>query len=106
MADKAAAFRCRVDDWRGIHPGFTLTLRPGYTALAGPNGAGKTTLLYQLEDAARSRGFLVFRYSNLESGAMESRQDWPRPRPAPKAKTSPSPSSPPSNGSAPSPPRP
>lgn len=76
MADKPASFRCKIEDWHEIHSGFTLTLRPGYTALVGPNGAGKTTLLRQLEEKAKSRGFLTFRYSNLESGAKESRQGW------------------------------
>lgn len=67
-------FRCKIEDWYGIHPGFPLSLRPGYTALVGPNGAGKTTLLRQVEEIVRAKGYDVFYYSNQEEGgsvAME-----------------------------------
>ena len=67
-------FQCRIEDWYGIHQGFNLLLRPGYTALVGPNGAGKTTLLQQIKEIAEKKGHDVFWYSNLEDGgstAME-----------------------------------
>ena len=59
-------FRCKIEDWYGIHPGFPLSLRPGYTALVGPNGAGKTTLLRQVEEIAKAKGYDVFYYSNQD----------------------------------------
>ena len=65
-------FRCKIEDWYGIHPGFTLSLRPGYTALVGPNGAGKTTLLRQVEEIAKAKGYDVFYYSNQEEGGSTS----------------------------------
>lgn len=49
-------FRCKINDWYGIHQGFNLLLRPGYTALVGPNGAGKSTLLRQIKELAEKRG--------------------------------------------------
>lgn len=61
-------FRCKIEDWHGIHSGYTLTLHPGYTALVGPNGAGKTTLLHQLQKIAKKRGYKTFFYSNLTDG--------------------------------------
>lgn len=61
-------FRCKIGDWYGIHSGYTLTLRPGYTALVGPNGAGKTTLLRQLQEVAEKRKYKTFFYSNLNDG--------------------------------------
>lgn len=67
-------FRCKINDWYGIHQGFNLLLRPGYTALVGPNGAGKSTLLRQIKELAEKRGYDVFWYSNQEDGdtiAME-----------------------------------
>ena len=67
-------FQCRIEDWYGIHQGFNLLLRPGYTALVGPKGAGKTTLLQQIKEIAEKKGHDVFWYSNLEDGgstAME-----------------------------------
>lgn len=65
-------FRCKIEDWYGIHPGFPLSLRPGYTALVGPNGAGKTTLLRQVEEIAKAKGYDVFYYSNQEDGGSTS----------------------------------
>lgn len=61
-------FRCKIVDWYDIHSGYTLTLRPGYTALVGPNGAGKTTLLRQLQENAEKRKYKTFFYSNLTDG--------------------------------------
>ena len=61
-------FRCKISDWYGLHQGYTLTLRPGYTALVGPNGAGKTTLLRQIREVAEKRGYDVFSYSNAIDG--------------------------------------
>ena len=61
-------FRCKIVDWYDIHSGYTLTLRPGYTALVGPNGAGKTTLLRQLQEIAEKRKYKTFYYSNLTDG--------------------------------------
>ena len=71
-------FRCKIPDWYGIHSGFNLLLRPGYTALVGPNGAGKTTLLLQLEEIAKERGYEVFHYSNLRDGGENARQQYLR----------------------------
>lgn len=71
---REASFRCKIEDWRGIHNGYWLTLRPGYTALVGPNGAGKTTLLRQLREIAAKRDYLVFSYSNLTDGGHTARQ--------------------------------
>lgn len=65
-------FRCKIEDWYGIHPGFPLSLRPGYTALVGPNGAGKTTLLQQVKEIAKKKGHDVFYYSNQEDGGSTS----------------------------------
>lgn len=62
------SIRCKIDDVYGLHGGYTLLLKPGYTALAGPNGAGKTTLLDQLADIARDRGYLLCRYSDVDDG--------------------------------------
>lgn len=73
---KEARFRCKIEDWRGIHDGYWLTLRPGYTALVGPNGAGKTTLLRQLKEIAEKRGYLVVHYSNLTDGGHAARQGY------------------------------
>lgn len=67
-------FRCKIPDWYGIHSGFDLLLRPGYTALVGPNGAGKTTLLLQLEEIAKERGYEVFHYSNARDGGDRAKQ--------------------------------
>lgn len=67
-------FRCKIPDWYGIHSGFNLLLRPGYTALVGPNGAGKTTLLLQLEEIAKKRGYEVFHYSNARDGGDRAKQ--------------------------------
>lgn len=44
--------RIKINDDFGIHSGFFLNLKPGYTPLVGPNGAGKTTLLRQLREYA------------------------------------------------------
>lgn len=65
---KKPGFRCKIEDWYGIHKGFMLTLRPGYTALVGPNGAGKTTLLHQLAEIGKKRGYNIIQYSNLTDG--------------------------------------
>ena len=69
-------FRCKIPDWYGIHSGFNLLLRPGYTALVGPNGAGKTTLLLQLDEIAKERGYDVFHYSNTKDGGDRARQQY------------------------------
>lgn len=76
MAPKEAAFRCKIKDVYGIHDGYNLILRPGYTSIVGPNGAGKTTLLNQLEEIARDRSYIVYRYSHLVSGGNAARQKW------------------------------
>lgn len=60
--------RIKIDDDFGIHSGFFLNLKPGYTPLVGPNGAGKTTLLRQLREYANGHGIMVFDYSNLVHG--------------------------------------
>lgn len=73
---KTKSFRCRIPDVYGLHNGYNLLLRPGYTAIVGPNGAGKTTLLVQLEEIARRRDYQTFRYSNLEPGIGQARQIW------------------------------
>lgn len=65
------SFRCKIKDWRDIHNGFWLNLRPGYTALVGPNGAGKTTLLHQIREIAFSKGYKVFSYSNKTQEFMD-----------------------------------
>lgn len=62
------SLRCKIHDWYGLHDGYNLLLRPGYTALVGPNGAGKTTLLCQLAEIGEKRGYRVLRYSNLADG--------------------------------------
>jgi len=71
---KDAQFICKIEDWHGLHGGYTLRLRPGYTALVGSNGAGKTTLLSQLKEIAKDRGFNVLSYSNLRDGGGNSMQ--------------------------------
>lgn len=68
--------RLKVNDVFGIHPGYMLELKPGYTPLVGPNGAGKTTLLHQLRDYAKEHGYLVFEYSNLADGGNVARQSY------------------------------
>ena len=51
----------KINDIYDIHKGYTLDLKPGYTALVGPNGAGKTTLLQQLkEEVKKSAGEYLF----------------------------------------------
>ena len=40
--------RIKINDDFGIHSGFFLNLKPGYTPLVGPNGAGKTTTFYMI----------------------------------------------------------
>lgn len=69
-----AGFRCKIDDWYGLHRGFTLNLRPGCTAVVGPNGAGKTTLLNQVEEKARAKSYRTFRYANLSDGGDAAMQ--------------------------------
>ena len=69
-------FRCKIPDWYGIHSGYNLLLRLGYTALVGPNGAGKTTLLQQLEEIAKERGYEVIRYSNEKDGGDRAKQQY------------------------------
>lgn len=64
----AKSFRCKIEDVYGLHDGFQLFLRPGFTALVGPNGAGKTTLLRQIEEKALERGCKVVKYSNFTDG--------------------------------------
>ena len=66
--------RIKIKDWHGLHNGFYLNLRPGYTALVGPNGAGKSTLLRQLKEYANSKKITVIYYSNLEDGRHIARQ--------------------------------
>ena len=66
--------RLKVNDVFGIHSGYMLDLKPGYTPLVGPNGAGKTTLLHQLRDYAKEHGCLVFEYSNLADGGNVARE--------------------------------
>lgn len=68
--------RLKVNDVFGIHSGYMLDLKPGYTPLVGPNGAGKTTLLHQLRDYAKEHGCLVFEYSNLADGGSVARQTY------------------------------
>lgn len=68
--------RLKVNDVFGIHSGYVLDLKPGYTPLVGPNGAGKTTLLHQLRDYAKEHGYLVFEYSNLADGGNVARQSY------------------------------
>ena len=58
----------RISDVRGIHNGFNLKLKPGFTALVGPNGAGKTTLLVQLREYAQENKIKYWEYSNLSDG--------------------------------------
>ena len=60
--------RIKINDDFGIHSGFFLNLKPGYTPLVGPNGAGKTTLLRQLREYANGHDIMVFDYSNLVHG--------------------------------------
>lgn len=62
------SLRCKIEDVYGLHDGFNLLLRPGYTAIVGPNGAGKTTLLRQLAEIGEQRGYTVFRYSDATDG--------------------------------------
>ena len=69
-------FRCKIPDLYGIHSGFDLLLRPGYTALVGPNGAGKTTLLQQVKEIAKKRGYEVFFYSNTDNGGDTAKQSY------------------------------
>lgn len=68
--------RCKITDWYGLHNGYMLNLRPGYTALVGPNGAGKTTLLLQLREIAQKRGWDVLYYSNLEHGGKHAQDQY------------------------------
>ena len=58
----------KIDDWHGLHRGFTPELEPGFTALVGPNGAGKTTLLEQIRQFADQEGIDAWEYSNLKDG--------------------------------------
>lgn len=62
--------KIKIDDWYDLHNGFTLTLRPGYTAIVGPNGAGKTTLLSQIKQYAENNDIPVWNYSNTREGQM------------------------------------
>lgn len=62
------SLRCKIHDWYGLHNGFNLLLRPGYTAIVGPNGAGKSTLLHELAEIGEERGYDVFRYSDVTDG--------------------------------------
>lgn len=62
--------KIKIDDWYDLHNGFTLTLKPGYTALVGPNGAGKTTLLRQIKQYAENNDIPVWEYSNTRDGQM------------------------------------
>lgn len=62
----------RIKDWYEIHNGFTISIKPGYTALIGPNGAGKTTLLDQIDEKCKSRNIDVLNYSNFRNGGHEA----------------------------------
>lgn len=62
------SMRCKIEDVYGLHDGFNLLLRPGYTAIVGPNGAGKTTLLRQLAEIGEERGYSVLQYSDAVDG--------------------------------------
>ena len=62
----------KIEDIHGIHQGYTLNIKPGYTALIGPNGAGKTTLIHQLKEAAKERGCVVTAYDNLQDGGTKA----------------------------------
>lgn len=48
-----------IKDWYGLHRGFSLEIKPGFTALVGPNGAGKTTMLQQIREFAQKSGIQV-----------------------------------------------
>ena len=60
--------RIKINDDFGIHSGFFLNLKPGYTPLVGPNGAGKTTLLRQRREYAKGHELMVFDDSHLGHG--------------------------------------
>lgn len=62
----------KINDIYDIHKGYTLDLKPGYTALVGPNGAGKTTLLQQLKEEVKKSGNLFVKYDNLNDGGTRS----------------------------------
>lgn len=62
------ALNIKIEDTRGIHCGFKLQLKPGFTALVGPNGAGKTTLLGQIKSYAEENKIEYWAYSNLLDG--------------------------------------
>lgn len=62
----------KINDIYDIHRGYTLDLKPGYTALVGPNGAGKTTLLQQLKEEVKESGNLFVKYDNLNDGGTRS----------------------------------
>lgn len=73
----------KIEDIYGLHKGFDLTLKPGFTALVGPNGAGKMTLLSQIKTYADQNNIHVWQYSNrregrhmAEAAAMENRLDF------------------------------
>ena len=68
--------RIKINDWNDIHKPFFLTLQPGYTVLVGPNGAGKTTLLLQLQEYAKKKDILLWKYSNLTDGGRSARNDY------------------------------
>lgn len=73
-ASETKAFRCKINDWYGLHNGFMLNLRPGFTAIVGPNGAGKTTLLSQIKEKARSKNYRTLSWSNLSDGGQDAMQ--------------------------------
>lgn len=60
----------KIEDIYGLHKGFDLTLKPGFTALVGPNGAGKTTLLSQIKTYADQNNIPVWQYSNRREGRL------------------------------------
>lgn len=73
----------KIEDIYGLHKGFDLTLKPGFTALVGPNGAGKTTLLSQLKTYANQNNIPVWHYSNkiegkhmADAAALKNRLDF------------------------------
>ena len=68
-------FRCKINDWYGIHQGFNLLLRPGYTALVGPNGAGKSTLLRQIKELAEDLGLHTNEMAQIYMECVEEVND-------------------------------
>lgn len=68
-----AAMKIKIEDWYNLHNGFTLEIKPGFTALVGPNGAGKTTLLQQIGEFANCAGIGIWEYSNLHDGGVNAK---------------------------------